>query len=488
MFLILGDQLFYNDARILGADRVVMIESYQLFTRYRYHKAKIAYMLTCMREFRDYLLSHNVAVEYYDIEHNTSFEHVIQSSQEHITLYEPSDKSFRQQLYRYFSQFGIEYEVLDSPHFLTTSARAVEYLQSQKNKQLKMHDFYIHQRKTFNILMKGDQPFMGTYSFDEENRKKLPKNHSVQNSPIQFKTKNYSEVVDYVNRTFAQNSGELQSSSYFPLNYEQAITAFENFLEYRLRLFGPYEDALSTKDPFLYHSGLSACMNNGILSPHDILNRLETYLRENYQFSIYQPTSIDCISSIEGYIRQIIGWREWIKIMSEYVYQDISSYNFFDSHHALPDYFWDLNNLQSYRASMPYPIYNALKNLHQTGYNHHIERLMVLANYMTITEIDPKEMYSWFMSMYVDAYEWVMVPNVFGMGSFADGGIFATKPYIAGGNYIKKMSDYEHSKEWEHTFTDPFWEFLMKHETYFSTNYRMKMLISARKNKLASNN
>lgn len=486
MFLILGDQLFYDKIKIIKDHKILMIESKSLFSRFSYHKAKITYMLSCMREFRDYLISKNFDVNYFTVDNDQSFDKVLKTITDKITLFEPSDKQFRLTLYKYFELYNIEFEVLDNPNFLTSNHDAQLYLEKNKDRQLKMQNFYIYQRNKLGILMVDKKPFGNKYSFDEENRLKLPKNHDIKNNVIKFKTKNWTDAYNLTLENYANNPGEIENYSFYPLNFEQANIALDNFFDNRLDSFGDYEDALSDKDNFLYHSVLSPCINNGILNPSYILDRLNAYLIEKKQFSIYNPETRANLklNSIEGYIRQIIGWREWVKIMSEFVYKDkLKNYNFFGSYSKLPEYFWSLE----LDEKIPYPIFKTLSNLKKTGYNHHIERLMVLANFMTINTIDPMEMYNWFMSMYVDAYPWVMIPNVFGMGSFADGGIYASKPYISGGNYIKKMSDYKNSKEWEGAFTDKFWEFMMNNEKYFKSNYRLNMLIQARKRKINAN-
>jgi deoxyribodipyrimidine photolyase-related protein len=319
----------------------------------------------------------------------------------------------------------------------------------------------------------GNSSF-GKWSLDEENRKKLPKTELVDDRLKVYNSPHEADVKKAIEVHFADNPCSA-GALYFPINHSQAWALLEDFGQKYFAKFGDYEDALSARDPFLFHSTISPLLNNGLLTPQEVI---EWTMKQNHI-----PNN-----SREGFIRQVIGWREWVNCLYWHVYdEDITKYNFFDNHTPLPSYFWDQAELEKIKYNTP--LYNALTSVFEYGYCHHIERLMVLANWMTLNEYDPMECYKWFMTMFIDSYEWVMVANVFGMGLYADGGIFATKPYVAGGNYLKKMSDYASGKgnqDWEKIWTDKFWYFVLKHEKVFSSNPRMAMLISSRKKKQSS--
>jgi deoxyribodipyrimidine photolyase-related protein len=234
---------------------------------------------------------------------------------------------------------------------------------------------------------------------------------------------------------------------------------------------------------------LSVYMNNGLLTPRQVLQALDDFMRGKFGWGIFNKVYSEIsgeeiqkvnLNSIEGFIRQIIGWREWMKGLYDNIYaQDLRQYNFWNNNKSLPDYFYSKSGFDEL-ATSNFPLWQSLQNLYDYSYNHHIERLMIFSNWFMLNEYDPQQCFDWFMEMYIDAYDWVMVGNVIGMGLYADGGIFATKPYICGGNYIKKMSDYPDSKIWDPIWTDLFWQFLLKHKDFFATNPRLNMLIVAR--------
>jgi deoxyribodipyrimidine photolyase-related protein len=290
---------------------------------------------------------------------------------------------------------------------------------------------------------------------------------------------------------FVQNPGYINPKScWLATNHQQARGALENFLTTYFENFGAFEDAMTTTDPFVFHSVLSPLINHGLLNPDYILETITTFIYQKYNFDISIPEdSFNQIpenlplNSLEGFLRQIIGWREWVKGLYDTQYlQEVRERNFFKSTKPLPNYFWELDyNHPELEKNLPLKF--ALEKLNNWSWNHHIERLMVIANWMTLNEYNPQECLKWFNAMYVDGFDWVMVPNVLGMGMFADGGVFATKPYVAGGNYIKKMSDYPNPSLWEKMWTDKFWQFLIKHRDYFSTNPRLAMLLKNKTSK-----
>jgi deoxyribodipyrimidine photolyase-related protein len=483
LFLVLGDQLFKANKDLQGVDFVI-IESPEICTFFNYHKQKLTFTLACMRDYRDFLTKESLNVNYYELKEQKSFEEVfVELARKYVEIefYDISDKSLSRMINELTQKCFKKVSILENPQFLTSKQDFADYI-ATKNKRLLMNDFYIWQRKRLNLLLDNDKnPLGGSWSYDEDNRKKLPKTVDVPKIYKPVPTQNYIEARNTVLQFYPNNPGKVDDL-WLPTNHEQAEELLEEFLNIRLAQFGDYEDSLSDRDPFLFHSVLSPVINNGLLTPDFVLSKL-------FEFCDSNPILLkDHLNSVEGFVRQIIGWREWIKGLYDNKYsENLSQYNFFNANNSLTDNFY-------FKKSAPFvwnkpvlvntPLNLALEKVEQYGYNHHIERLMVLSNWMLLNEFEPMDCYTWFMEMYVDAYEWVMVPNVFGMGLFADGGIFATKPYVAGGNYLKKMSDYKISKEVEELWTDKFWDFLLKHKTVFKSNPRMAMLITAKENKM----
>lgn len=485
LHLILGNQLFLDPSIYSTDTDFLMIESIEISSRYKYHKFKLAFIFTWMREFSKWLENQfpKSQIYYYFIKEKIIIEDVLIELSKYyseIQIFKIVDKSFEQYLLELLKKYFKYIEILESNYFINQDNVNNQFLDQNKGKIIH-YKFYVFQRKRLGILLKSDHtPLFDRWSFDEENRKKIPKDLLVDNSNLRFSTKVYKDVIKDVDSIFSDNFGILHSCSWLPLNTEQLDNFVCDFFERRFINFGPYEDAISHKDFLLFHSGFSALFNIGILTPKYVLNKMNIYLNKVYGFDIYCSTDSKVsaglpISSIEGFIRQIIGWREFINLMYRYIYSDnIDKYNFFNHTNSLSDYFWTY--IFEDEIKLNTPLVNALTNVYNFSFCHHIERLMVIANWMNLNEYNPVECFNWFMSMFVDAYEWVMVPNVIGMGLFADGGLFATKPYIAGGNYLRKMSDFKDWKYWERTWTNLFWKFINKHSDIFSKLSRLSVL------------
>jgi deoxyribodipyrimidine photolyase-related protein len=473
--LVLGDQLFKNHPAFDLTTDYVLIESNDFNDKYKFHKGRVNHCFVSMREYLNYLLGLDKTVHYFwrNMGHTLDSMFKLLSSIEYeytdVYVAEVDNKGFREIIIELCDKYKLKLHWLASPKFLTTKASWIEY-RSKFDKRLFMNDFYIHQRKTFNLFLDpaGGSSF-GKWSLDEDNRKKIPKTLAVDNRVKVYTSHHEDEVHKVIDKYFKNNYGKFDKL-YYPVNHQQAWELLEEFGDKYFESFGDYEDALSDKDPFLFHSTISPLLNNGLLTPQEVID-----------WVVSKNNIPD--NSREGFIRQIIGWREWVNQLYWNVYdEDLGKYNFFKHTKPLPGYFWDQSKLIEIKDNTP--LYNALNNVFDYAYCHHIERLMVLANWMVLNEYDPIECYNWFMVMFIDSYDWVMVANVMGMGLFADGGVFATKPYISGGNYLKKMSDYSDHKVWEPIWTDLFWRFLFKHEEFFKTNPRLAMLISTKKKKL----
>jgi deoxyribodipyrimidine photolyase-related protein len=476
--LVLGDQLYKHHPAFDRDTDFAMIESKDFNTAYKYHKTRINHCFVAMREYADYLVLLGKQVQYYtmDMQYTleSMFDELVAKNYTDLYIAHIGNKGTAKDIDALCTRKNLTLHWLPSPKFLTTPQNWLDY-KTRFPKSLKMNDFYIMQRKRLDFFIDKDgNSSFGKWSLDEENRKKLPKSEKVDNRVKPYHSVHEKAVIEIINTYFEENPGNIRKL-YFPVNHTQAWQHLEEFGQKYFTNFGTYEDALSTRDPFLFHSTISPLLNNGLLTPQEVI---DWAMEQNHV-----PNN-----SREGFIRQIIGWREWVNCLYWNVYDnDLTQYNFFKHQTPLPAYFWDQNELESIKHNIP--LYYALTSVFEYGYCHHIERLMVIGNWMTLNEYDPMECYEWFMTMFIDSYEWVMVANVFGMGLYADGGIFATKPYVAGGNYLKKMSDYSSGKgdqDWEKLWTDKFWYFVLKHEKVFSSNPRMAMLISSRKKKSIS--
>lgn len=329
-----------------------------------------------------------------------------------------------------------------------------------KKKTYFQTDFYTWQRKQRNLLLDEQQkPLGGKWTFDAENRLKFPKQEKVPVILFPKENKFIKEARSYVEKHFPNNYGNLDSFIY-PVTHQEAGQWLHEFLETRFEKFGVYEDAMVAKEHFLYHSVLTPMLNIGLLNPKRIVEAaLQTASQKNIP-----------LNSLEGFIRQIIGWREFIRIVYEREGRTQRTKNYWGFTRKIPECFWN-------GTTGIEPVDAVIKKTIQTGYSHHIERLMVLGNFMLLCEFDPDEVYRWFMELYVDSYDWVMVPNVYGMTQFADGGLMTTKPYISGSNYLMKMGDWKKG-DWQQIWDGLFWRFMHVHRNFFGSNPRLGMLLN----------
>ena len=470
--LIWGTQLStnYNSALKAYPDApVFMIESKDIATEFKYHKQKLAFVLTAMREFADGLTAAGRNVQYVHMEDGSqtwfgSLDKLCKTNAiTTLVAMRQSDRTPQDKLEQWCKHSSIELEITPNILFLTSTAMFHEWAEDKKRYQ--MEQFYRWQRRRLNILMQQDgKPEGGKWNFDSENRKPLPKNISLPEIVFPEPSKHRGAVLEVINTYFADHPGNDQIN-WLPTTREQALTWLTEFLENRFESFGDYEDAMLKGETFLYHSALSALLNIGLLHPEEVVTAA---------LAANAP-----IASKEGFIRQIIGWREFVFGMYHLKPAMWKHENYLENERTLPAWWWELE------GSPEPPLEDVLGRLKTYGYSHHIERLMVLGNYMLLAQYSPTEVYAWFMTMYVDAYEWVMVPNIIGMSQYADGGIeqggFATKPYISGSNYLQKMGKWWPStaaaKESE--WTQLYWKFLVRNETKLAGNARLRPLFKA---------
>jgi deoxyribodipyrimidine photolyase-related protein len=460
--LIFPHQLFENGEMLSENADFYIVEEFLFFKQYNFHKQKLWFHRASMKSYEGYLRSLSKNVYYIDSTSEQSdirllIPHLIELGYEQITYTEPTDDWLEKRIKK--ASKTLVLKKIESSLFLNSSKENKEFFDAKK--RMFQADFYIYQRKKTGILVDANQKPIGEkWSFDEENRKKYP---STKTPPyIQFPEFEdiQKEASDYVNNSFPNNLGYLNTSFNIPTDFKSAKKWLDEFLETRFQAFGDYEDAIVKNQVLLNHSLLSPLINAGLLTVDYVLDKTLVFAEKN---------NIP-INSLEGFVRQIIGWREYIRAVYELKGEEERTKNFWKFKRKIPKSFYD-------GTTGILPIDTTIKKILQTGYCHHIERLMVLGNFMLLCEFDPDEVYRWFMELFVDAYDWVMVPNVYGMSQFADGGLMSTKPYISGSNYIMKMSDYPKGP-WQEIWDGLYWRFIHQHRGFFSKNPRLNMMVN----------
>jgi len=308
-----------------------------------------------------------------------------------------------------------------------------------------------------DVLMDGVKPFGGQWSFDEDNRKKTPKSLTFPSVNLGSQSQHLADVKQLVRSTFSDHIGA-EGDCWFPITRTEVDRWVDQFIDERFQLFGDYEDAIDMRSDFLFHSVISPFINCGLITPSEILAKVEGLVSQI-------P-----LNSYEGFIRQIIGWREFIRGIYRAYDEVQQEKNFFNHTRRLTSHWYE-------GTTGIVPLDDAIGQVMRLGYTHHINRLMVIGNIMLTCQIHPQEVYRWFMECFIDSSDWVMGPNVFGMSQFSDGGIFATKPYFSGSNYIRKMSHYSKG-EWCAELDALYWRFIIDNQSFFEKNYRMKFMVS----------
>ncbi|NNE90102.1 MAG: cryptochrome/photolyase family protein [Verrucomicrobiales bacterium] len=467
--LIFPHQLFDPHPAIKKGREIVLIEDTLFFgdphaSPGRFHKQKIVLHRASMRAFAEKLNAdgHTVRIAEYGRDQTIlkRLAELVNDGYNEFHVCVPHDFLLEKRIRKFCeNESGVSLEVHDSPMFLTPRDWADEHFDSRKRPF--MAKFYEGQRKRMEILLNKDgSPKGGQWSFDEDNRKPMPKRGGLEvpDDPAVEKSKLVEEVISEVEEQFPDYPGGTEFFAY-PTTHAEAEEWFENFLEERFEKFGPYEDALAKDERVLFHSVLTPMLNIGLLTPQAVVDRALEFADENDV-----P-----INSLEGFVRQIIGWREFMNLMYHRHGVEMRTKNFFGHDRDLPESFWT-------GETGIEPIDLVIRRVLDHGYAHHIERLMVLGNFMLLCGFDPKQVNDWFMELFIDAYDWVMVPNVFGMSQFSDGGIFTTKPYISGSNYVRKMSDYVKG-DWCESWDALFWTFIAGNDEFFRNQHRLGMMV-----------
>ncbi|WP_436716076.1 cryptochrome/photolyase family protein [Roseiconus lacunae] len=471
ILLIFPHQLFWPHPGLRRSpNRVLLIEDSLFFGDARYpakfHKQKLWLHRTTMRRFENRLQSEGHKVEYIGYEGPErslldQLTSVLDSDAirgETLVAVDPVDFIAERRLRKACEKLEMTLELIPSPGFINSAEENQEYRDGKS--RWFMADFYKWQRKRLDILVDSDgEPEGGQWSFDDENRKKIPKSlldqipelSTVDHDPIA------NDVAESIENDFASNPGRLDQL-YYPTTHTEAERWLDEFLMERLDNFGPYEDAIEPRQSWLWHSVLTPALNIGLLTPNDIV-------RKTLSIAKKQGTPLN---STEGFIRQVIGWREFMRATYEDLGVRMRTNNHWGHHRPMPECFYDGTTTVD-------PVDDTIKRLLQTGYCHHIERLMVLGGFMFLCELDPQEIYTWFMELFIDSYDWVMVPNVYAMSQHADGGLITTKPYFSGSSYIRKMSHYK-TGPWCDIWDGLYWRWIWNHREELGKNSRWAMM------------
>jgi deoxyribodipyrimidine photolyase-related protein len=462
--ILFPHQLFENSPIAENGFPVYLLEETLYFKQFAFHKQKIAYHRATMKSYAAFLESKTIKVFYIESVNPLSDVRKLVAdlqlkSIETIHYIDPTDNWLGQRLASAAANSKIEIIEYKNPLFLNSKEELGVFFH-EKKKRFFQTEFYIQERKKRRILLdEKNEPIGGAWSYDSENRKKYPRKKEPPHIDYPQNNEFYEEAKTYVQKYFSKNPGHLTKYCLYPGDHVTAKKWLKDFLSTRFQEFGPYEDAIVKKESILHHGVLTPMLNIGLITPQKIVDEVLKY-SENKAVPL---------NTTEGFIRQIIGWREFMRGFYECKGSTSRTKNYWNFSRKIPHSFYD-------GTTGIEPVDNTIKKVLERGYCHHIERLMVLGNFMLLCEFDPDDVYQWFMELFIDAYDWVMVPNIYGMSQFADGGLLATKPYIAGSNYILKMSDYEKGP-WQEIWDGLFWRFMHVHRSFFQQNPRLGMLL-----------
>ncbi|WP_222983543.1 cryptochrome/photolyase family protein [Flagellimonas meishanensis] len=478
--LILGDQLNSNHSWFVDVDddiHYLMAEMRQETDYVKHHIQKVVGFFCAMRNFAQSLKEQGHQVHYLKISDSDNPHgleeiikwHIDQNDIEKFEYQLPDEYRLDQQLKEISESLEIASESVDTEHFYTSREELKDFFEGKK--QLLMESFYRMMREKHEILMAGEEPEGGKWNFDQSNRKKwngspdIPKERSF-NKDISLLL---SEIEDADIDTF----GSIDAKKYpWPTSREECLEVLDYFCSKLLPYFGDYQDAFHTDEKFLFHSRLSFAMNSKMVSPQEVINRVLDHYYEN-------KDAID-ISQVEGFVRQILGWREYMRGVYWKEMPKYAQLNELKNKNSLPEFFWTgETKMNCLRHSISQSL--------EEAYAHHIQRLMIIGNFALLTQTDPDEVDAWYLGVYIDAIEWVEITNTRGMSQYADGGIIATKPYVSSANYINKMGNYckgctyKISKKTEEDacpFNALYWNFLDEKREFFENNHRMSMMMS----------
>lgn len=481
LILVLGDQLDSKSAAFEDFDKdedaVWMTEVKGEAEHVWNHKARIAVFLSAMRHFRDALQDRGVTVFYRQMndrgnqgDFNSELKAAVRKYKpDKLIMVEPGEWRVKQALLDAADEVETELEIREDTHFYCSHQQFEEHAEGRK--QLRLEYFYRELRKRHDVLMDDGDPEGGEWNYDSKNRGSFGKSGPDEDRPEPKRftpDKLTKEVLDLVEDKFSDHPGELEHFDW-PVTPDDAKEALDDFIEHRLKLFGEYQDAMWTEEPYLYHSRLSVALNLKLIDPRDVVGSA---------VAAYKADKAP-LNAVEGFVRQILGWREFVRGVYWLYMPDYLERNTLEAYHALPEFYWSGDT--ELRC-----LSDAIGQTLKYGYAHHIQRLMVTGLFALLLGVDPKEVHKWYLAVYVDAVEWVELPNSLGMSQFADDGVMASKPYVATGKYIKRMSNYcsdcqfnpdQATGEDACPFTTLYWDFLMRHEERLSKNNRMALQV-----------
>ncbi|MFK7860526.1 MAG: cryptochrome/photolyase family protein [Granulosicoccus sp.] len=465
---VFPNQLFADHPVLRESPKKVLLIEHSLFfgdKRYplRFHKQKLAYHRATMHAYASMLEKKHYECQVVRYEDGQCClaalcKRASDDGYHTITVAELNDFTLRKRLMVAAEKAGLGIKELDTPGFINTTEANRQW--RSERKRWFMADFYQWQRTRLDIMMDGKKPVGGQWSFDEDNRKKLPKAEiaSLPVLPTVKRTASVKQAIESVESDFPSAPGSLDNW-YYPTTHTLAEKWLDTFLEERFVKFGPYEDAIAAGHNWLHHSVLTPMLNTGLLTPVQVIDKA---------LSIAEQSDVP-LNSLEGFVRQILGWREFMRATYDDLGVPMRTTNHWKHTRKLPNSFYD-------GTTGIDPIDDAIHRILDTGYCHHIERLMILGGFMFLCEIDPDDIYKWFMEMFIDSYDWVMVPNVYAMSQHADGGAITTKPYFSGSNYVLKMSNYKKG-EWSEVWDALFWRWIIRNSDALRGNPRWAMMV-----------
>jgi len=479
LVLVLGDQLDVNSSAFDGfdpaQDRILMVEARGEGERVWSHKARTVLFLSAMRHFAEALRGRGSPLTYHSLDDapqgglvEVIAHHLRAFSPAALVLVEPGEHWLEAALRDLAAAAGCRLELRLDTHFIVSRADFLRWAKGYK--QLRMEFFYRHVRQQTGILMDGKEPAGGAWNFDAENRASFgKKGPGLVPAHLGFAPDATTQaVMDAVQRHFPDNPGALEHFDW-PVTREQALAALQDFVEHRLELFGRYQDAMWTAQPFLYHARVSAALNLKLLDPREVADAALAAWREGRAG----------LPSVEGFVRQIIGWREFIRGVYWLEMPGLAEANHFGHTRDLPRWFWTGKTDMACQRE-------AIGQTLRYGYAHHIQRLMVTGLFSLLAEVDPRQVAHWYLAVYMDAVEWVELPNVAGMALYANGGRFTSKPYAASGAYIQRMSNYCSGCRYDPgkrtgddacPLTTLYWHFLDRHEAELGSSPRTALMV-----------
>jgi len=477
LILVLGDQLTDTLPAIRNAstqdDTILMAEVREEATYVKHHKKKIAFLFSAMRHFAQSLRDKHYNVTYVEYEDDNNqgdllaqVKHTLENNTfDNVIVTFPGEYRVLKSMHQWENVLGLPVIIEEDDRFLSTPSDFAQWAEGKK--QLRMEFFYREMRRKHRILLDGKDPIGGKWNYDAQNREPMSAHQDIPKKTGFTPDDITQTVLALVERHFNDHFGTLDNFD-FAVTRDNALTVLNTFIEERLPHFGQYQDAMVEGKPWLYHAHIGFYLNCGLLTPKEAITAAE---------QAYHSGTAP-LNSVEGFIRQILGWREYVRGFYWHFMPRLKTDNYFNNDRKLPDFYWHgRTNMNCMRQ--------CIKETHDNAYAHHIQRLMVIGNFSLLTELSPDEVQAWYLLVYADAYEWVELPNVAGMILYSDGGNLASKPYVSSGSYINKMSNYCKNCGYQVSkktgpkacpFNYLYWHFIDKHKETLSNNPRMAMM------------